>query len=512
MPMRLSLSFYRVGVYLAVLVAFALPNTALASLDAAFSSLTGSSTTSGGGAFATSTRTGYALPGGTMRFQTNTYSLVRTEPASLEIGCNGIDAHLGSLTFLNGEQIERMLDEISNSTAMLFLLALKNLCGICGTVLEWAEQVAQMANQMTLNSCEVGQMILDRAAEAGQSLACSTFATEIYNEDDDFLASKSNTCSDQESASQRTSEGLADQSDADRAAHVEISGNVTWKLLQETGLAPKSSSDPQSMVVAELFMSWIGTNISGEIGYPSAFIDSAQFLNIFLCGVKNESELASFTGPVRSSIEAFCRSVWEDDGYDGIEFYRCEASAHYADPATACETVGKQSLADSSMGSGFIVHVASTLFEAAQYASESRALEPRHMNLIASAPFPLYQGVNIASTHPEIGENLLMSYSVILAHQMGIEYIRHVLREAGQATEGTTLPARLMREAAEQQQRLTAATDQVINNINIYSEMHNTITYTVQRIQQEMVKNARSSGLSGFEFAADLAALEESVP
>ena len=336
------------GAGTALVSALVLPNAASAgSLDDAFSNLTGSGAYSEGGAFETSTRMGYALPGMTMRFQTNTYTLVSGEPPSLEIGCNGIDAHLGSLTFLNGEQMEQMLEEISNSTAMLFLLALKNLCGPCGAALEWAEKIAEWANGRAFDSCEVSKSIVNGAMEIGQDMACSVIGTEYTNETDSFLNSKRKLCKARADASKKTNEAIDNGTGGDVAEHIKFVGNQTWAALQKAGIAPEKEGEGPSRAVGELFMSWMGTTIGddGENTYPPKITDGAQFLNIFLCGSKQPS--ASDDGlneAVVRSIRTYCKDTWgiinpsDDDTDDEIKLkaYKCKAHEGASDPVARC--------------------------------------------------------------------------------------------------------------------------------------------------------------------------------
>lgn len=492
----------------ALIMTLLAPATSYASLDSAFDNLSSYS----GGSFRTSSRIGYSLPGASMRFENKTYSLVQAEPPSIEIGCNGIDFHLGGFSFIDGRQIEEMLENITNSTAMLFLLALKNLCGICGNVLEWAEQVAQMASQLSVNSCEVAQGIVDKATEVGQNAACSVIGTEVNNQASDWIASKQRACANLERASDEVREGLADGTEGDREKNVEISGNVTWKALQKFGVAPLEQSDNQrSQAVAELFMSWMGTTVAyqGETSYPPKIKDAETFLGIFMCG-SQKPNASALSQPVRESIGVFCKDIWGEgeSSAAGVKLYRCLDDMNESDPVKECSTIGEREIKDLDLGHGFLTKVAIELDGAVQRAINNQAPTTTQMRLIASAPFPLYQAINIASTHPEIGRDLVMSHSVILAHQIGIEYIRHVLREAAKQTGGSSLPAKIARAQSDQQQRLTLASEKVIENINVYSLAHDRIMESVRRIQHMLVQATRSSGLVGTDFAADLVRME----
>lgn len=497
----------------AALLLFQAP--AAASLDDAFKKLNGSMAYQEGGAFATATRYGYALPGMSMRFQTNTYSLVQIEPPQLEIGCHGIDAHLGSLSFINGEQMEKLLKEVSNSLGMLFLLALKNMCGPCSTALEWAQRAAQIANNLSIDTCEMAKGIMASAkggvAEIGKSVGCSVIGTTVTNEADEWLASRQRLCADRKRSAEKTREGLDLGTEGDRIENADLDGNSTWKVMQAHGLAPKNENDKSvSPVVAELFLSWFGTTLRDEHDnvYRSRITDASQFLSIFMCGsdAVNDEELDKAIG---KAIENVCGDFWKSSGE--LEFYKC-VSLFGEDRYEECRALGLQKLSDSKLGEGFLIKVVKLLNDAVDRAASNQPLTSEQESLIASAPFPLYQGINIASTHPAIGRNLVMSYSVILAHHIGVEYIKHVMREAGMNSADSPIPVELAKTLAEQQAKLVVAVDKVVDNISVYANVHRVFMEVVNRIQQDMVKSARSSGIAGFSFARDLAAAEGSTP
>lgn len=475
-------------------------------LDDAFSKLNGSMAYQSGGSFSTASRKGYALPGMSMRFPTNTYSLVQVEPPKIEIGCNGIDMHLGSLSFINGRELEKMLNEVANSTAMLFLLALKTMCGPCSTALEWAQGIAQLANNRTLDSCEMAENVVAATTEVGKDLACSSISTMTTNDDDSWLASKQKTCATRKSAAEKTRQGLDEHgTDGDRMANVHIDGNVTWKVLQGKGFAPKNKNDMRSAAIAELFMSWFGTKINDEFPsvQPPRFTDATQFLNVFMCGGE-ETELEG-RDKLNEAIGAVCNSFWSSK--DEVKFYKC-IDVLGNDPYEECRAMSTQTLKEAKIGEGFLGKVVKLLDGAVSRAASNNPLTQEQMDLIASAPFPLYQGINLATTHPDIGQNLVMSYSLILANQIGIEYIKHVIREAGMNSAGSHIPGEFARAHAEQQTKLVTAVEKVVDNINVHSAMHDTFSHIIQRIQQDMVKSARHSGLVGADFARDLAAAE----
>ncbi len=78
--------------------------------------------------------------------------------------------------------------------------------------------------------------------------------------------------------------------------------------------------------------------------------------------------------------------------------------------------------------------------------------------IIAAAPFPLYQAVNVAATYPEIAYDLVVGNSMILSYMISIEYIRHAVQATAKTTTVSQLPADVLKEFRDAQNELVALT------------------------------------------------------
>lgn len=232
----------------------------------------GFSSSSSSASFETRTRHGYTAGGLTMRFSQNRYSLVNIDPPRLDVGCNGIDAHFGGFSYIDSEQIQQMLEQIAQGVvALSFQLALKQLCPICGDVLEFAQRMAQEAAKLSQDSCEAATALVegfpDYTAELG-NLWCSSVGM-FEGVESDWLAAQHDTCESKSDSGREVRDHLSNNP-GDRALALELDGNRTWLGLQEAGIAPgrdgSNNMGAENKIFAELLMSWIGTEVRNKGG------------------------------------------------------------------------------------------------------------------------------------------------------------------------------------------------------------------------------------------------------
>ena len=77
---------------------------------------------------------------------------------SIQAGCNGIDLHTGSFSFINAAEFENFARLIvQNATGFAFKLAMESLSPQIAEVLEQLQSIANRINQFSINSCETAQ-------------------------------------------------------------------------------------------------------------------------------------------------------------------------------------------------------------------------------------------------------------------------------------------------------------------------------------------------------------------
>ncbi|OIW87987.1 conjugal transfer protein TraH [Salmonella enterica subsp. enterica serovar Oranienburg] len=99
---------------------------------------------------------GYAYGGSLYaRTQVKNVQLISMTLPDINAGCGGIDAYLGSFSFINGEQLQRFVKQImSNAAGYFFDLALQTTVPEIKTAKDFLQKMASDINSMNLSSCQ----------------------------------------------------------------------------------------------------------------------------------------------------------------------------------------------------------------------------------------------------------------------------------------------------------------------------------------------------------------------
>lgn len=126
---------------------------------------------------------GYASGGSLYaRTQVKTIQLVSMTLPDINAGCGGIDAYLGSFSFINSEQLQRFGKQImSNAAGYFFDLALQTTVPEIKTAKDFLQKMASDINSMNLSSCQAAQGIvggLFPRTQVAQQKVCQDIAGE----------------------------------------------------------------------------------------------------------------------------------------------------------------------------------------------------------------------------------------------------------------------------------------------------------------------------------------------
>ncbi|WP_414651038.1 conjugal transfer protein TraH, partial [Enterobacter hormaechei] len=102
---------------------------------------------------------GYATGGSLYaRTQVKTVQLISMTLPDINAGCGGIDAYLGSFSFINSDQLQRFAKQImSNAAGYFFDLALQTTVPEIKTAKDFLQKMASDINSMNLSSCQAAQ-------------------------------------------------------------------------------------------------------------------------------------------------------------------------------------------------------------------------------------------------------------------------------------------------------------------------------------------------------------------
>jgi conjugative transfer pilus assembly protein TraH len=87
--------------------------------------------------------------------------LISMQLPSLNAGCGGIDAYLGSFSMISGEEIQRFVKQImSNAAGYAFDLALQTMVPELKQAKDFLQKLANDVNSMNMSSCQAAQGII----------------------------------------------------------------------------------------------------------------------------------------------------------------------------------------------------------------------------------------------------------------------------------------------------------------------------------------------------------------
>lgn len=107
--------------------------------------------------------------GGDMQVRTpiRNYQLFNFAMPNVKASCGGVDAFLGSFSFIDTAQFKQMLQQLANNTVgLLFQAALASIQPLIASKLEWLQKIIQDANISNVNTCNMAKQIVGGAAGA----------------------------------------------------------------------------------------------------------------------------------------------------------------------------------------------------------------------------------------------------------------------------------------------------------------------------------------------------------
>lgn len=117
-------------------------------------------------AIQTQTATGFAGGGVSWRVPSRNINPIQITPPSIKAGCGGIDAYLGSYSFVNKTQFVNALRNFGQAaTGYFFELALRSMAPEIAVTLDAINDVAQKINSLTANSCQAARWAVGTASE-----------------------------------------------------------------------------------------------------------------------------------------------------------------------------------------------------------------------------------------------------------------------------------------------------------------------------------------------------------
>lgn len=227
---------------------------------------------------------GYATGGNIfLRNQVKQLQVVSFTPPSLNAGCGGIDAYLGSFSYLNSEQLTQFVQQLmTNAAGYLFDLALQTTVPELKQAKDFLQNLASNINSSNISSCQAAQGIIGGLWPTNtvqSQKICQDIAGET-NMFADWAASRQGCTvgGQMNNAFSRAPDNMKDQ--------VMRNKNLMWEVLRKNNML--SGNDE----LKELVMNLTGTIIFGKSDGDIQFIipkaDRQDLIKALMYGGKIE--------------------------------------------------------------------------------------------------------------------------------------------------------------------------------------------------------------------------------
>ena len=203
------------------------------------------------------------LTGGNLFLRTpvRNIQLISVTLPDVKSGCGGIDAYLGSFSFINSDQIKIMGKQIlSNGLGYAFDLGLETVCPQCKSVKDYLQKLATDVNNMNISTCQASQAIVGGLWPKTQE-ASNKICQDIGGAHEDFS----------DWAASRQGCGVGDETDKvfskatpEEKKRIPRNRNLTWSTFEK--INQFISNDRE---LKELIMSLVGTVIYDDKGNPT---------------------------------------------------------------------------------------------------------------------------------------------------------------------------------------------------------------------------------------------------
>lgn len=213
------------------------------------------------------------------RNQVRQYQLVQLDLPSYRAGCGGIDLFTGGLSFLSGKKLVDLGKSImSNGEAYAADVLLASTVPQLKQVRDYLQQLEQMANHASINSCEMAQNLVGglwpKTAASQQKICKDQAAMGKEGLFTDYVKARM-ACSGTGFDGVMKNASL----DPERKKQVVLNKNLVWSILQTKSFL---SSDPE---LAEMMMSLTGTLIidfQGKVTNVPSLAGNADLLNALI--------------------------------------------------------------------------------------------------------------------------------------------------------------------------------------------------------------------------------------
>ncbi|ENU1228642.1 conjugal transfer pilus assembly protein TraH [Providencia rettgeri] len=388
---------------------------------------------------------GYATGGNLfIRNQVKQLQIASFTPPSLNAGCGGIDAYLGSFSHINGEQLQQFVKQLmQNSTGYFFDLALQTTVPELKSAKDFLQQLASDVNSMNISSCQAAQGIV------GGLWPTNTVQSQKICQD---IAGQTNMFSDWAASRQGCTVGGQMNNAFNRAPdnmkdQVIQNKNLMWEVLNSNKMLDGDNE------LKELIMNLTGTLIFGKDNQVTTTIPKV-----------NRQELIKalmYGGTI--NIEG-CVSV------------------------NGCLELKKKTVTVTK-ANGLNSLVSKTISQIQGKLKDDTALTPAEKGFIQSTSIPILRYL-VDPMQLNLNVSILPALSDYIAYDILLQYLLELIDQAKIAMANRNFPEepmKLLREnVSEASRQLEDLQRQVDVKANVLMEMERQMSYLRQQTSSQL--------------------------
>ncbi|WP_130100415.1 conjugal transfer pilus assembly protein TraH [Siccibacter turicensis] len=213
-----------------------------------------------------------------LRNPVKSVQLISMQLPSLNAGCGGIDAYLGSFSMISGEEIQRFVKQImSNAAGYAFDLALQTMVPELKQAKDFLQKLASDVNSMNMSSCQAAQGII------GGLWPVSQVSNQKICQD---IAGETNMFADWAASRQGCTVGgqgdkVTDKAGEEQKDQVLKNKNLIWDALSRNRLFDSNRQ------LKELVMSTVGSiifNKDGDVTILTPLVDNRDLVKVLMRG------------------------------------------------------------------------------------------------------------------------------------------------------------------------------------------------------------------------------------
>lgn len=387
--------------------------------------------------------------GGSFSFRTPSKTV---QPISISLpsfsgGCNGIDAFMGAFSHISSDQLVALGKAIaSNAASFAFDLAVATLSPAIHNQYEKLRELANMVNQMQINSCEQAAGLVAQAWPFEANKEVTSSVCQTLGRRRGFFTDGAAEKYQCDNKGKGPSVASAGRTDPDFKDVMKDNTNSTWSALNKSGFVTDKEMKEllMTLVGSVIKRAPVGGNDNGKYDYLTPKATDETYLDAFLYGT---------TTP--------------------LKVHKCNDSSECLNVSQLGQSV------TIPKDKSFKEQVTTMIKELMEIASsQDQALEAKHIAFLDRTSLPIYKMILVdvaysrggSVTNPE-------NYAEVVALDYFYNYLDRLIESAVQAVNEDNSSVKdsaldqWRQDIKSVQDKLKFKVSQAKENVNVYTQM-----------------------------------------